>query len=102
MRVAVIAALAALAQAAAPAQAPAPPPRVGDGWGTNIHWTAETAEGEAAMMARAFRLARMDFHWAVIEQSRGAYNFTEYDGLLATMEAHGIRPYWILDYGNPL
>ena len=102
MRVVVIAALAALAQAAAPAQAPAPPPRVGDGWGTNIHWTAETAEGEAAMMARAFRLARMDFHWSVIEQSRGAYNFTEYDGLLATMEAHGIRPYWILDYGNPL
>lgn len=51
--------------------------RVGDAWGTNIHWTAESAPGEAAMM-KAFKLApRMDL-------------------LLAVMKAHGICPYWIL------
>lgn len=39
--------------------------RVGDAWGTNIHWTQERAAGEAAMLARAFKLARMDFHWSM-------------------------------------
>ncbi len=76
--------------------------RVGDGWGTNIHWTAENAPGEAAMLAKAFKIARMDFDWASIERTPGVYDFTAYDRLLATMEAHGVRPYWILDYGNPL
>ena len=88
-------ALCCLAAAAAAA-------RVGDSWGTNIHWTAETQPGEAAMLARAFRLARMDFGWARIESKPGVYDFSAYDGLLAIMEAHGVRPYWILDYGNPL
>jgi hypothetical protein len=30
--------------------------RVGDSWGTNIHWTTETQPGEAAMLARSFKL----------------------------------------------
>ena len=76
--------------------------RVGDGWGTNIHWVKENADGEAAMIAAAYKVARMDFKWASIEKSEHAYDFEAYDGLLSTMEAHGIRPYWILDYGNPL
>jgi hypothetical protein len=76
--------------------------RVGDGWGTNIHWVKENADGEAAMIAAAYKIARMDFGWASIEKSEGNYNFEAYDGLLSTMEAHDIRPYWILDYGNPL
>eukprot|EP01052_Picozoa_sp_SAG31_P051979 SAG31_NODE_12604_length_930_cov_1.143201_1_plen_154_part_10 len=54
------------------------------------------------MMAKAFKLARMDFHWSTIERVKGEYDFSAYDGLLAVMKAHGIRPYWILDYGNPL
>jgi hypothetical protein len=28
---------------------------VGSGWGTNIHWTAETRKGEAAMLSKAYR-----------------------------------------------
>ena len=31
----------------------------------------------------------------------GTYAWGSYDILLATMEAHGVQPYWILDYGNP-
>jgi hypothetical protein len=84
------------------AAAAAAPRRVGDAWGTNIHWTAESAPGEAAMMAKAFKLARMDFQWSVIEKVKGQYDFGAYDGLLGVMKSHGIRPYWILDYGNPL
>jgi hypothetical protein len=75
--------------------------RVGDGWGTNIHFVAEGAVGEMAMLSKAFKVARMDFHWAVVEKQCGSYNFSAYDGLLSTMKAHGVRPYWILDYGNP-
>jgi hypothetical protein len=75
--------------------------RVGDQWGTNIHWTQETAQGEAAMLSQAFKVARMDFAWGSIEKTCGAYDFTAYDTLLATMQGAGVRPYWILDYSNP-
>ena len=76
--------------------------RVGDGWGTNIHFTSESSPGEVAMLSQAYKIARMDFHWNAIESEShcGSYNFQAYDELLATMEAHGVRPYWILDYGN--
>eukprot|EP00038_Savillea_parva_P000751 m.98442 g.98442 ORF g.98442 m.98442 type:complete len:613 (-) comp10258_c0_seq1:3042-4880(-) len=74
---------------------------VGAGWGTNIHWTSETRPGETAMLAKAFRVARMDFKWSEIEATCGKYDFSAYDTLLTTMEAHGVQPYWILDYGNP-
>ena len=77
--------------------------RVGDGWGTNIHWTRPPGgEAEAAMLARAFRVARMDFKWSAIEKAKGVYDFSAYDSLLGTMQTQGVRPYWILDYGNPL
>jgi len=33
-----------------------PPPRVGDAWGTNIHWTSEPVPGEAAMLAKAYKV----------------------------------------------
>jgi hypothetical protein len=75
--------------------------RVGDLWGTNIHWTQQNAVGEAAMLARAFRVARMDFSWASIEKTCGTFDFSAYDSLLGTLEGVGVRPYWILDYGNP-
>jgi polysaccharide biosynthesis protein PslG len=74
--------------------------RLGDQWGTNIHWTAETVQGEAAMLSRAFKVARMDFSWGSIESKCGLYNFSAYDTLLAQMKAVGVRPYWIVDYGN--
>ena len=94
------------ADAAAPAVASsaassAPPSRVGDGWGTNIHWTHEPVPGEAAQLARAFRTVRMDFSWGSIEKTCGEFDFSDYDALLDTMTEHGLRPYWILDYGNP-
>jgi hypothetical protein len=75
--------------------------RLGDRWGTNIHWTSETQAGEAAMLSRGFRLARMDLTWTTVESVCGKYNFSAYDILLQQMVAHKIRPYWILDYANP-
>ena len=73
--------------------------RIGDNWGTNIHWTAGQP-GEAAMLGKAYKLARTDFLWNDIERTCGSYDFTAYDGLLKEMEAAGVRPYWIVDYSN--
>jgi hypothetical protein len=42
----------------------------------------------------------MDFDWGSIESTCGQYNFAAYDTLLATMVGVGVRPYWIMDYGN--
>ena len=91
------AAVATAAGAAAVATA-AGASRVGDSWGVNIHWTEETEPGEAAMLATAFKIARMDMSWQAVEKAGacGTYDFTAYDSLLATMRANGVRPYWIL------
>ena len=89
-----LAALLAAGLAAAPAAA-----RVGDAWGTNIHWL-RGQPGESALLATAYKVARMDFLWSTIETTCGEYDFSAYDALLAEMQAHNVRPYWILDYDN--
>jgi hypothetical protein len=77
------------------------PPRVGDAFGTNIHWTSG-APGEARMLSAAYRVARMDLNWASVEAAGkcGSYDFSAYDALLAEMEAVGVRLYLILDYND--
>jgi len=77
------------------------PARVGDAFGTNIHWTS-AQPGEARLLSAAYRVARMDLNWGSIETAGacGTYDFQAYDTLLAEMEAVGVRPYWILDYNN--
>ena len=78
-----------------------PPLTVPQGLGVNIHFT-DPAPGEMARLAGPFRLARMDFAWGATERTKGVYDFAAYDRLLAAMEKSGVRPYWILDYGNDL
>lgn len=55
--------------------APALGARIGDMWGTNIHWTT-AGPGEAAMLASAYKVARMDFTWQSIESVCGKYDFS--------------------------
>lgn len=71
--------------------------RIGNTWGTNIHWTS-ALPGEAAMMATAYRVARMDLTWQSVEKTCGKYDFSAYDGLVAELSAVGVTPYLILDY----
>lgn len=54
------------------------------------------------MLARAYKLARMDLKWQLVEPAGacGTYNFSAYDTLLSVMKTAGVRPYWILDYSN--
>lgn len=44
----------------------------------------------------------MDFTWAQTEKTKGHYDFSAYDKLLAAMQRYHLRGLWILDYGNPL
>jgi hypothetical protein len=72
---------------------------VGDGFGVNIHYT-QGAAGESQMMAKAFRVARIDLFWRTVESVCGKYDWSRYDALLAEMRNVSVRPYWILTYSN--
>ena len=67
-------------------------------WGTNIHFT-HARSGEATQLADAFRIARMDLNWAVVETTPSVYDFGAWDILHDELAAVGVRAYFILDYG---
>lgn len=70
--------------------------------GVNIHFT-DARPGELEMMkAAGFRHIRMDLTWAATEKKKGEYDFSAYERLTAALETHGMKPYYILDYSNPL
>lgn len=72
--------------------------------GVNIHFT-DPRQGEIEQIAAAgFKWVQMDFAWGGIETegAKGQYNFSAYDGLMSRLKPYGIRPIFILDYGNDL
>jgi hypothetical protein len=73
---------------------------VPDALGVNIHFT-DPRPGEMRMLADGgFKICRMDFTWGGTERKPGEYDFGAYDRLLQSLEPHGIRALFILDYGN--
>jgi len=81
---------------------PIPSPGVPASLGVNIHFT-DPRPGEMEQLAAAgFKWIRMDFTWGSIERTRGQYDFSRYEHLMASLKAHQIRPIFILDYGNDL
>ena len=81
---------------------PLPSTTVPDGWGVNIHFT-DPQPREMEMIAKAgFKWVRMDFFWQEIEKEKGVYDFSADDRLMASLKKNGIRPIFILDYGNDL
>ncbi|NOX56222.1 MAG: hypothetical protein GXP27_17620 [Planctomycetes bacterium] len=73
-----------------------------DGLGVNIHFT-DPRPGEVEMLAAGgFRWIRMDFTWSRTEPEPGRYDFSPYVRLLKSLEPHGIRVLFILDYSNRL
>lgn len=71
-----------------------------DGLGVNIHFT-DPRPGEMEMLAGAgFKWIRTDFAWAGTEHHKGEYDFSAYDRLMSSLDAHQIRPIFILDYSN--
>lgn len=73
--------------------------------GVNHHFTqnaARDAKDIADTAAAGFRLIRYDLNWEQVERSRGVYDFSVYDRLVQQMLPKGIRPLFVLDYGNAL
>lgn len=81
---------------------PLPPLILPDGVGVNIHFTAGHGKDLDLIAAAGFRVVRMDFFWAAIEREKSQYDWSDYDALTADLERRGLRPYYILDYSNPL
>ena len=79
-----------------------PSPVVPAGLGVNIHFTGDPAQDLFMLQAAGFRFIRQDFQWQLVEQAKGHYNFDAYDQQTAGLARHGIRPLYILDYGNTL
>ncbi len=77
-------------------------PVIPEAFGVNIGFT-DPRPGEMKMMAEGgFRWVRMDLKWDATETEKGTYDFSAYDRLVAALDTYGIRPLFILDYGNPL
>ncbi len=79
-----------------------PSPAVPAGLGVATHFT-DPAPGEMKRLAEAgYRMIRTDLEWGGIERSPGRYNFAAYDRLMVHLAEAGVRPMFILDYGNRL
>src|SRR5438067_1422170 len=84
--------------AASGAAAPPPPAveAVPAPFGVNIHFTQPQPGEMKELAAAGFKWVRMDFAWGAIERKKGQYDFEAYDGLMAQLEPHHIRPIFIL------
>lgn len=78
-----------------------PSPTFPGPFGVNIHFT-QGKPGEVKALSAAYKVIRMDFAWGGIETVRGVYDFKQFDTLVRDMEAAGVRPLLIVDYGNNL
>lgn len=72
------------------------------GVGVNIHFTRGHERDLEMIAAAGIKWVRMDFTWSATERKKGEYNWSAYEELTANLEKRGIRPYYILDYSNPL
>jgi hypothetical protein len=65
----------------------------------NIHFTQDDAGLDAAK-GIGFSRVRMDFRWSAVESTKGIYDFSNHDALVASLAARGMTLHLILDYGN--
>jgi hypothetical protein len=72
------------------------------GVGVNIHFTIGHEQDLDRIVAAGFKFVRMDFLWEATEPRKGEYDWSDYDNFTTELERHGLRPYYILDYSNPL
>ena len=73
-----------------------------EGVGVNIHFTTGHQRDLDLIAAAGFKFIRMDFGWGGIERRKDDFNWADYDELTDSLENHGLRAIYILDYSNPL
>ena len=70
-------------------------------FGVSIHQIQDPREWDLIVEA-GFGVVRMDLNWERVERVRGRYDWSYYDGMAQSLRAHGLRPLFILDYGNAI
>lgn len=79
-----------------------PTPSIANSPGISIHFTRGNTTDLDMMAAAGIKTVRTDFVWRDIETQKGVYNWAAYDELVNNLVRRGMRPYFILDYSNPL
>ncbi len=72
------------------------------GVGVNIHFTTGHEQDLKMIADAGFKFVRMDFFWQKTEPQKGQYDWSDYDAFTTELAHHGLRPYYILDFSNPL
>ncbi|HEY1696226.1 MAG TPA: cellulase family glycosylhydrolase [Polyangiaceae bacterium] len=69
--------------------------------GVNIHFTSDD-QALDIIAAAGFSRVRMDLGWGGVETTKGVYDFSAFDALVASLASRGLSLHLILDYFNPL
>lgn len=83
-------------------RAPLPASVAGQGWGVNLGFGALKPEELDLMEGGDVAWVRRDLFWNEVETVKGQYRWDAWDTLLSQIEPRGIRPVFILCYGNDL
>ena len=70
-------------------------------WGVDVHWDNKPRSGEIAQVAEAASLIRTDLRWSQVEKTKGVYNWSSTETLVAGLAASKVIPLLILDGGVP-
>lgn len=69
--------------------------------GTSTAAAASRADDLAHLAVLGVKRLRADLLWHVVEKSRGVFDFTGYDAVIADAETAGLSMLTLLAYGNP-
>ena len=83
-------------------QAPSDPQSFGYGLGVCAHLNDLTSKDTAEMKQAGFNMVRTDIPWSEVERQKGTFDFSRYDQIAKNMQRNGLRPLFILDYGNQI
>jgi aryl-phospho-beta-D-glucosidase BglC (GH1 family) len=72
------------------------------GSGINIHFVSGHEKDLDMIAAAGFKFVRIDFQWQGIEHTKGVYDWSAFDGLMANLKKRNMRAICILDYSNRL
>jgi len=72
-----------------------------DGIGVEVHDIRDMVGLDEAMHA-GFKWARTDLFWAWVETNPAVYDFSGFDDFFDALDARGMKPIFVLDFGNPL
>ena len=79
-----------------------PPLTLPAGAGVNIHFISGHEQDLKMIADAGFKFVRMDFFWQDTERQKGKYDWSAYDDFTTELAQYGLRPYYVLDYSNPL